>query len=191
MRHALATTIVLVSILAAAIIPEMRGTYEDASLRSAGRELVGVCSIAASRAISLNETHRVVFDRTTGRYRIERKTGEGEPGGFVPARDIPGSASEIDPRISIEIRTSGGERADARETGAPSGWERDLLVSTPDRAISFYADGTADAVEILLQDRAGFRRILRINPTTARVQITEFESQGGAVATSAEPGGLE
>ena len=44
----LMVVIVLVGIMAAAIIPEMKGTYEDALLRSATRELVGVCSIAAS-----------------------------------------------------------------------------------------------------------------------------------------------
>ena len=187
----LMVVIVLVGIMAAVIIPEMKGTYEDALLRSASRELAGVCSIAASRAISLNEAHRVRFDRKTGRYRIERKTSEGEPAGFVPAHDVPGSEGEIDARISIEIRISGAEPAEPREAGAPSTSERDLSVPTPDQAISFYADGTADAAEILLHDREGFRRILRINPTTARLQISQLSGQGESGSPSAEAGGLK
>ena len=38
------------------------------------------------------------------------------------------------------------------------------------RSHCFYPDGTADAREIQLEDRDGFRLVLRINPTTARVQ---------------------
>ena len=44
-----------------------------------------------------------------------------------------------------------------------------------DETIGFYADGTADAREIQLEDRDGFRLVLRINPTTARVRIVELE----------------
>ena len=44
-----------------------------------------------------------------------------------------------------------------------------------DDAITFYADGTADVCEILLQDRDGFRLALRINPATARVRVVELE----------------
>jgi len=43
-----------------------------------------------------------------------------------------------------------------------------------DDAITFYPDGTADASEILLRDRDGFRVALRINPVTARVRIIEL-----------------
>ncbi len=187
----LMVVIVLVGIMAAVIIPELKGTYEDARLRSASRELVGVFSIAASRAVSLNEAHRVRLDRKTGRYWVERKASEGEPAGFVPTRDVPGSEGEIDARISIQIRMSGDEPADPREVGAPSASERDRRVPAADQVISFYPDGTADGVEIRLEDREGFRRVLRINPTTARVQIREMEGQGGPGATSAGAGGLE
>jgi len=187
----LMVVIVLGAIMAAAIIPEMKGTYEDALLRAASREWVGVCSIAASRAISLNQSHRVRLDQKSRRYWLERKTGEGEPAGFVPVRDVPGSEGELDARISIAIRISGEEPAEAREAAAPSASERESSVATPDQTISFYADGTADAAEILLHDREGFRRILRINPTTARLQISQLSGQGESGSPSAEAGGLK
>ena len=44
--------------------------------------------------------------------------------------------------------------------------------------ISFYPDGTADAGDILLRDREGFRLLLQINPVTARVHVVEMEREG-------------
>jgi hypothetical protein len=40
--------------------------------------------------------------------------------------------------------------------------------------ILFNPDGTADAREIRLRDRDGFRLGLRINPVTARIHIVEL-----------------
>ena len=37
--------------------------------------------------------------------------------------------------------------------------------------------GTADAAEIILRDRDGFRLYLRINPITARVELVDLERQ--------------
>src|ERR1041385_3078026 len=68
----LMTVIAIVGIMVAMIIPEMRGTYEDALLRSASRDLVNVFEIASSRAISLNQLHRVALDTQSGRYVVER-----------------------------------------------------------------------------------------------------------------------
>ena len=58
---------------------------------------------------------------------------------------------------------------DTLATAPPSGLTGDW--SEP---IFFYPDGTADASEIVLRDRDGFRLALRINPVTARVRIIEL-----------------
>jgi len=44
-------------------------------------------------------------------------------------------------------------------------------------AITFYPDGTADGTEILLQDRAGFKLVLQVNPVTGRVEIVEPQGE--------------
>src|SRR5512141_2261447 len=49
--------IILIGILTAAIIPEMRGTYQDALLRATSRELINEFGLASSRAISRNQVH--------------------------------------------------------------------------------------------------------------------------------------
>ncbi len=43
--------------------------------------------------------------------------------------------------------------------------------------ISFYPDGTADAGDITLRDREGFRLLLHINPVTARIHVIEMERE--------------
>jgi len=71
--------LVLIGILSAMILPEMKGTYGDALLRSSARDLVNVFSIASSRAVSLNQLHVVrinappVATRSSGRARPRAK----------------------------------------------------------------------------------------------------------------------
>ena len=74
----LMVVIVLIGIMTAMIISEMKGTYEDALLRSTARKLVDVYSLANSHAISLNQLHRVRLDRKNGRYFIERTARAGD-----------------------------------------------------------------------------------------------------------------
>lgn len=172
----LMVVIVLVAIMTATILPAMKGTYEDALLRSTARRLVDVFSLANSHAIAINQVHRVRLDRKNGRYFIERAPREGEKGsGFVREREVPGSEGPIDTRISIEIRAA-EDSSDVIEPTASSQGEAKRSDKRDD-TISFYADGTADAQEILLRDRQGFRMALRINPITSRVHITELERE--------------
>jgi type II secretion system protein H len=174
----LMVVLVLIAIMTAVIIPEMRGTYEDALLRSNTRKLINVFNLAYSQAVSGSQLHRVRLDRKTGRYVIERIAREGETGrGFVRVRDVPGTEGELDTRITIDIQTPAAETsAAAEQEPTPNPGDAKPVESSRD-VISFYPDGTADAKEILLKDRDGFRLALRINPTTARVRIVELERE--------------
>jgi type II secretion system protein H len=169
----LLVVVILIGIMTALIIPEMRGTYQDALLRSTARKLVDAFGLAGSRAITMGQLHRVRLDRQRHRYLIERNIRDRETGARVPdARDFPGSEGELDARITIEVHKP-SEDADPEQTGNSSS----VSTTEPQRrddAISFYADGTADATEIILRDREGFRLGLQINPTTARVRILEL-----------------
>ena len=169
----LMVVLVLIGVMTAVIIPEMKGTFEDALLRSTSRKLVDAFNVANSRAITINQLHRVRIDRTQGRYILERKGHEGERG-FVPLRDVSGAEGELDKRISIEIRKANDSAWD--EPGAEtSAVPRDDSVNSNPDEISFYPDGTADEAQIVLRDRDGFRLALRINPITARVHILELD----------------
>jgi len=172
----LMVVLVLIGIMTALIIPQMKGTYEEALLRSTGRTLVDVFNLASSHAITLNQLHRVRIDRKLSRYRVEKPVQAGGSGsGFVSAPEIPGGEGAIDSRIEIKIQPAGDAQADPSEQGPPADPGNDPRKPTDDQSIAFYPDGTADGAEILLRDRDGFRLALRINPVTARVRIIELE----------------
>ena len=78
--------LVLIGIMAALIIPEMKGTFEDALLRSTARKLVSAFNLAASQAVTVNQLHRVRLDRKAGRYILERASSEDWSAGVQPAR---------------------------------------------------------------------------------------------------------
>jgi type II secretion system protein H len=174
----LMVVIVLMGIMATVIIPEMRGSYEGALLRSTSREILGVLDVAYSRAISLNQDHRVRFDSRTGQYGIERKTGRrGAGSGFTPVRDAPGCEGHLDTRIALEVKRPAEEDSSESEPSREKKKSPEADRQTPDQGIMFYPDGTADPVEIVLRDRDGFRLGLRVSKATARVRIVELERQ--------------
>jgi type II secretion system protein H len=168
----LLVVVVIVSIMSVAIIGEMRGTFQDALLRSASRELAGACNLASSRAISVNRPHRIRLDDVAHRWFLERSRRGGTD--FYPARDVPANSGALDSRIAIHIFEPGVNSPDDAG-GAPSGSQDAFPSAGADEAVTFYADGTADTRQIELADRDGFHLALRINPVTSRVQITAME----------------
>lgn len=169
----LMVVVALIAIMTAMILPEMRGTYEDALLRSTSRELVNAFSLAYSRAVSFNQPYRVRIERRTGKYQVEKLMREHGREGFVPLRDVAGGEGTLDPRIAIEIRSP--EESAAPDDTEPQYAREESNFPEQADAIGFYPDGTADARDVMLQDRQGFRLALRINPTTARVHVVELE----------------
>jgi prepilin-type N-terminal cleavage/methylation domain-containing protein len=167
--------VAVISIMSVAIVAEMHGTFQDALLRSTSRELAGVFNLASSRAISINRPHRIRLDRVAHRYVLERSTRGGAD--FHPAQDVPGGSGTLDPRITIRILEPGVNAPDdaGQEPSGNSGNAGGFPSSQPEEAVTFYPDGTADARQIELADRDGFRLALRINSITSRVQITAME----------------
>jgi prepilin-type N-terminal cleavage/methylation domain-containing protein len=167
----LVIVIVIIGIAAAMIIPEMKGGFQDALLRSTSRDLINVFSIASSRAVSLNQLHRVRIEASTGRYVIEKRTRESVQGDeYKPLNDVSEAAGTLDKRIAIQVHN-----LDESLTAAPASESSQAHPNLD--AISFYSDGTADAAELLLRDRQGYRMALRINPITAHVKIQELERE--------------
>ena len=171
----LMVVITIIGIVTAMMIPEMKGSFQDALLRSTSRELINAFDLAYSRAVSLNQTRRVRIDEKTGRYLVEKRVTENGQDDFVPADDVPGGKGELDPRIAIEFRQPD-------ESVSEPGARPDVAVADAGSpavgvAIAFYPDGTADAGDFILRDTDGFRLALHINPITARVRIVEMERE--------------
>ena len=171
----LMVVIAIIGIVTAMMIPEMKGSFQDALLRSTSRELINAFDLAYSRAVSLNQTRRVRLDEKTGRYLVEKRVMENGRENFVPADDVPGGKGELDSRISIEFRQPDENLS---EPGAQPDAAMAIAGSPVDGVvIAFYPDGTADAGDIILRDHEGFRLALHINPITARVHVVEMERE--------------
>lgn len=173
--------LVLIAIMTAMIIPEMRGTMEGELLRSTSRELVRGLSLAHSQSITLNQRHRLVINQSKHRYQVERfARGTDEGTGFMPVRGIDGTEGVLSEKIKIELRPQ--EPAEGDES-PPADNPPHRAASSEDSvnpAIEFQPDGTADAVEIQLHDRMGFGLALRVSPITSRIQIAELQKRGGS-----------
>ncbi|HTA29795.1 MAG TPA: GspH/FimT family pseudopilin [Candidatus Cybelea sp.] len=163
--------VAIISIMSMAVVAEMHGTFQDALLRSTGRELANAFNLASSRAISVNRPHRIRLDRLARRYVLERSTRGGSE--FHLAQDIPGGTGPLDSRIKIQVLEPGVTGPDdAGQQPSEASENTAAFPTTQTEQVTFYPDGTADSRQIVLTDRDGFRLALRINPITSRVQIT-------------------
>jgi type II secretion system protein H len=165
--------VALIGIMTAVILPEMKGTFEDALLRSTSRELIDAFSVAHSRAVSFNQPHRVRLDAHGGHFIVEKRVRERGGEEFAPVHDVPGSDGKLDTRILVDVRSPGSASTESAP-GSPSESENETSTRERRDVITFYPDGTADAREVLLEDRQGFRLVLRINPTTAHIRVAEL-----------------
>jgi Tfp pilus assembly protein FimT len=166
--------LILIGILTAMILPEMSGTYADARLRSAGRDLVNVFKLAYSQAVSRNQIHAVRFDPKGSHFSLERQVhGRGNQIEFAELKGVSGGSGDIDNRIKVIVRKTNDPSTDSPETSALTS----EAGRPPDNALTFYPDGTADGAEVLLRDLDGFGLRLRIDPITARVEIFELERE--------------
>ena len=161
----LMVVLVVIGIVTAAVLPEMRGTYEGALLRSTSRQLVDMIHLANSRAISMRQPHRVTFDRSRGKVFLEKEARvRGGGSRFALAREVPGCEAQLDTRIMLGFH---------RDADSASGDEPDKSSTASSNEILFNPDGTAEGMDLELTDRQGFRLRLRLNPVTAQVRVLE------------------
>lgn len=178
----LMVVLVLIAILSAMILPEMRGSFEDALLRSTSRKLATAFQLAHSQAITVSVRHRVRIDTASGRYFIEAPTTDsGSSSKFVALKSVHGAEGTLDPRIAIEIR-KGPELDDPLAESEPAdgptrpvhGLEPASEAKPESDSVTFHPDGTAERSEIVLRDRQGFGLRLRIQPATSHVRISSL-----------------
>jgi len=173
----LMVVIAIIGIMTALMIPEMKGSFQDALLRSSSRELINVFDLAYSRAVSLNQKRLVLLNEQTGQYQVEKQVMENGQENFVPADDMPGNNGQLDPRIAVKFHQPEESPSDDNTPAKTPAPAVESGKASDDVTIAFYPDGTADAGEIMLRDRDGFRLLLQINPVTSRVHVVEMERE--------------
>ena len=158
----LLVVLLLIGILTGVMVVEMRGSFQDALLRSAAREVMNGLGLASSRAATLNEAHAFTFLRGSNVFSVAPARSVSHVGDNQrPLSEI----RAIDERVSLEIRDPTEVIDEDEQPKDETKQERDV--------ITFYADGTADRREIVLRDSYNVELVLRINPITGRVRIAE------------------
>lgn len=166
----------LMGILAAVVIPEMRGSVEDALLKSECRKWIHVIGLASSHAISRNQTCRLRHLPSQDRYVFEvEKPGQGTRQ-FEMVREMQGADGRLDPRVKVSIRRTGNSGAGNLRGGG--GFASEFSNSNSEAGlVHFYPDGTSEACQIRLEDRMGFSLVLVMNPVTSRLRIADTSSR--------------
>ncbi|MFN0057968.1 MAG: Tfp pilus assembly protein FimT/FimU [Planctomycetota bacterium] len=191
------TMVVLVlAILAGLVVPQFAGSREEAVLRGAARELVAVLQLAASESITSRRVHRFCVDSERGIAWVEvladlpdgsrsfqpitLRLASGRGGGLgertrpeqsgrksVRGGSEPANVWQLDPTLEMAVVASAANRG---ETLAPP-VNASAQSATASGVISFYADGTADARDLVLIGRADEAMRLRVHSVTGRVEL--------------------
>jgi type II secretion system protein H len=163
----LMVVIVIIGITSAVIVSEMGGSFEAELLHSTAHKIIDACDAASHRAIAVHQPQLLRIDPTSGHFAIAPKNPELEQ--EDTGIDMAGAFGELDTRIALAIREP---KTDDEESDEPTtGEQREQ--SAQAGVITFFPDGTADAREFFLRDRAGVEMVLRINPITGRVRILD------------------
>jgi len=168
----LMVVIVVLGILTAMIVPQFGSTYQDALLRSHGRQLLEAVNLAYSQAVTSGNPVRLRIDPGRGRFWLEERAEEGD-GDFQRVAGLPGCEGEIDRRISLEVRAAREAMPRAADERPERGQEETGRGDLP--SVTFRPDGTAQAREILIRDAEGQSLALRIDATTSRARLAPVE----------------
>jgi len=164
----LMVVVVIIAVMAALIVPAMRGTFEAERLRQAGRQILQSLHLAYSQSVTQRHPHRWHFDPDSGRYQVEQLVqDESASSPFQPVSGLPEAKGSLDPRIQVEVRPLTTPTVIDLDNNQP------VAPASPNDAntVAFYPDGTAQPMEIVLRDQEGFEQILRVNPVTAQVTL--------------------
>lgn len=173
--------VVLIGILVAAVAPQMSGAMDDAVFRGTTRKVIQSLAYARSQAVTTGAMTQWRSEPETGLFRIERQERPTPTTvTMVPAGDTRFAQGSFDQRVIVLVEPAPAsflEPTMSRPSGDPFASQEPgpSMLEAPDATIPniarFYPDGSADAVMILIEDRAGFVRRLRVNPLTGTVSF--------------------
>ena len=165
--------LVIISIMTVLMIPEMKGSYEEAQLRSNARKLRAAFKTAYSRSISTHRQHRVRIDLENSKLIVEERNSSSETP-YIPLKDFDRKTSQLHPHVGIRFHQPVSEfSGGAGESEAESALPR--LKEIPDGVFVFHPNGTSEGKDIELRDRMGFGLMIQLDPITCRVRFENLE----------------
>lgn len=164
---------VIIAVMTALMLPEMKGSYEEAMLKSNARKLSAAFSTAYSKAISTHQMHRVRLDINQAKLFVEARTGETEMP-YLPLKEFDRKEGQLHPNVSLQFHEpkqgfNGDPSAVIETVTAPQN------NTQPDNVFVFQPDGTCEGKDIEMRDRSGFGLMIHLNPITSRVTFENLE----------------
>jgi type II secretion system protein H len=179
LRHAgftlveLMIVMVIIAVMTALMIPEMKGSYEEALLKSNARKLSAAFNTAYSKAITTHQMHRVRIDPEQSNLIVEARTTEIDTP-YLPLKEFERTDSQLHPNIRIRFH-------EPRQgfTGDPSQETSDrpdqASSQQPENVFVFDPDGTCKGKDVEMRDRMGFGLMIHLNQITSRVTFENME----------------
>lgn len=165
--------LVIVSIMTVLMIPEMKGSYEEALLRSNARKMSSAFKAAYSRAITTHKLHRVRIDPESSKLMIEERSAEPETP-YIPLKQFDRKTSQLHPNVGIRFHEP-LPAFSVDEAGMEQETSRQVSKNVPDGVFLFHPNGTCEGKDIELRDRMGFGLLIRIDAITCRVRFENLE----------------
>jgi prepilin-type N-terminal cleavage/methylation domain-containing protein len=166
--------LVIASIMTLLMLPEMRGTYEEALLRANARKIANAFRSAYSSAVITHRQHRVRIDPSNAALVVESRNSEGEIP-FTPLKEFEREMSQLHKTIALRFHPP-----KPAFTGETDGPQAPLPTTSsgqdlPEGTFLFHADGTCEGQDIEIRDRMGFGLLIHLNPVTSRVRFDPLE----------------
>ncbi len=144
-------------VLAGMLLPSFVRAQRDARLRASTRRVLAALNLARSTAIAEKTHARLEIDSRHGVFGMttERRLENGETR-FVPEVSSLGRAQVLPEGIHIGVPVSALRAISSREN-----------------FITFYEDGRADEMVVVLRDDSGSQRTLSVDGMTGRVRLDD------------------
>ena len=164
---------VIIAVMTALMIPDMKGSYEEALLKSNARKLSAAFNTAYSKAITTHQLHRVRIDTVEGKLFVEARTKEIETP-YLPLKEFDRKDSQLHSNISMRFH-----EPQQGFTGDPTQVPNPSMVSPsdpqPENVFVFQPDGTCKGKDVEMRDRMGFGLMIHLNRITSRVTFENLE----------------
>lgn len=164
---------VIIAVMTALMLPDMKGSYEEALLKSNARKLSAAFNTAYSKAITTHQLHRVRIDADQGKLFVEARTTEIDTP-YLPLKEFDRKDSQLHANISMRFHEpkQGFTGDPSQEATAPPAQASN---KQPENVFVFQPDGTCQGKDVEMRDRMGFGLMIHLNRITSRVSFENLE----------------